>query len=116
MNALFDFFHRYLEEIEDGTKKDNVWKDFWTRYVILIKKLTGISSDTSKSVWLDYALLHRKEMKHEKKILPTKHMDAAFGQIILLENTVNFQDGIGKIYNQVRRTTKDWDEKFVPVK
>ena len=115
MNALFDFFHRYLEEIEDGTKKDNVWKDFWTRYVILIKKLTGISSDTSKSVWLDYALLHRKEMKHEKKILPTKHMDAAFGQIILLENTVNFQDGIGKIYNQVRRTTKDWDEKFVPV-
>lgn len=101
MNALFCFAGRCSEEFLEEEKKKK-WEDFWTRYVILVKKLTGISSDTSKSVWLDYALYHNRELEHKRTMLTAPEVEPMFRQIILLENTVNFQDGIGKMYRRIK--------------
>lgn len=115
MNALFDFIKKNLDELDDDKQKKKIQEDFWNRYVIMIKKLTGISSDTSKSVWLDYALMHRRELLYNKEIPVSPNMDSMFRQIIILENTVNFQDGIGKIYRQVVERKDVWNEKIIPV-
>lgn len=140
MNALFDFHKKIIDEllIRDECKeieklKKRLFKnkgesvetkekiaekegeDFWTRYIILIKKLTGISSDTSKSLWLDYALLYRKELVHNREIPVTQNMSDMFRQIIILENTAAFQDGIRKIYQQIRRDEKFWNNQILPL-
>lgn len=112
MNALFDFVEKSVDMIQENEAKESVREDFWNRYVIMIKKLTGISSDTSKSVWLDYALRHRKELVHNTEIQATPNMNRIFMQSIVLENTVNYQDGIGKIYRQVKDV---WKDIFIPV-
>lgn len=141
MNALFDFHKRMIDELlisdackekeklkkrlikdkkEIGEEKEEIvpqkeGEDFWTRYVILIKKLTGISSDTSKSLWLDHALLYRRELEYNKEILFTQNMSYMFRQIIILENTAAFQDGIRKIYQQIRRDKNFWNNQLLPL-
>lgn len=140
MNALFDFHKKMIDEllIRDEckeieklkkrlfknkeaireTKKELAEKegeDFWKRYVILIKKLTGISSDTSKSLWLDHALLYKREMEHDKEIPVTQSMSNMFRQIIILENTAAFQDGIRKIYQQIRKDEEFWINQILPL-
>lgn len=108
MNMLFNFSKKSIFEVQDE-------ENFWTRYVILIKKLIGISSDTSKSLWLDYALLYRKELKYDKYIPITDSMNHMFRQIIILENTSAFQDGIRKIYLQIRKDEMFWKEQILPL-
>lgn len=103
--ALFEFAESFKgePEVEEDKGKNLTPKDdFWRRYVMLIKRLTGVSSDTSKSMWLDYALLHEKEMEAENPTHLLNKIEPLFSQIIRLENTTNFQDGIMKIYNLLK--------------
>lgn len=117
MNALFDFVKKNLDALqsENGESEEEIQEDFWNRYVIMIKKLTGISSDTSKSVWLDYALMHRRELRYDREIPVTENMNPMFMQSIIMENTVNYQDGIGKIYRQVKEKKDVWEDKIKPI-
>lgn len=140
MNALFDFHKKMIDELlrrDEGKEieklkkrliknREEIWEtgeeiaekegeDFWTRYVILIKKLTGISSDTSKSLWLDHALLYRRELVYNEEITVTQNMNDMFRQIIILENTAAFQDGIRKIYQQIRKDEEFWNNQIRPL-
>lgn len=121
MNALFDFIQNNLETLQSDESEEEIREDFRNRYIIMIKKLTGISSDTSKSVWLDYALIHKRELTYDREIPLTENMDPMFMQSIILENTVNYQDGIGKIYRKIKEEIKEkkckciWDDKIYPL-
>lgn len=115
INAFFEFAESFNEETdidEDKGSKLTLKEDFWRRYVMLIKKLTGVSSDTSKSMWLDYALLHGKELKWQRQIVASEKIDPVFSQIIRLENTTNFHDGIMKIYNLLK-TDETFSENLI---
>lgn len=142
MNALFVFNRKIIDELQKNSNKketeklikrlikkknkgkteektetiiETIEEDFWIRYVILIKKLTGISSDTSKSLWLDHTLLCGKELVHNKEIPKSTYISKMFWQIIILENTAAFQDGIRKIYQQIRKDRDFWEEQIVPL-
>lgn len=75
-------------------------KDFWKRYQMLVKRLTGTSSDTSKSYWLDYMIFRGREYN-------AKNSDGALcwesdiEERVILENTRNFRDGIDKMYQRL---------------
>lgn len=95
MEALFKFMKNNLGE------DPNALKDFEYRYIILIKRLTGISSDTSKGLWLDYALLNGKEMQSDKKY-KFEEVSKDFLQTVILENSRVFRDGIQKLNMKLR--------------
>ena len=65
-------------------------KEFQKKYVLMIKRLIGISSDTSKGLWLDLML-------HKERILVG--VPEEFQQWMILENTRVFRDGIEKFDN-----------------
>lgn len=95
MEALFAFMKQNW-----GTDQERL-KDFEYRYIILIKRLTGISSDTSKGMWLDYALRNGKEMQSDRKY-KLAEVNKDFLQTVILENTRVFRDGIQKLNMKLR--------------
>lgn len=95
MEALFKFINQSW-----GNDQARL-KDFEYRYIILVKRLTGISSDTSKGLWLDYALRNGREIQsnvHCKFI----GVNEEFRQAVILENTRVFRDGIQKLNLKLR--------------
>lgn len=99
MEALFAFMKQNW-----GTDQER-WRDFEYRYIILIKRLTGISSDTSKGLWLDYALRNGKEMQSDRKYT-LSGVNEDFLQTVILENTRVYRDGIQKLNMKLRYDTK----------
>lgn len=95
MEALFAFMEQNW-----GDDRDRL-KDFEERYIILIKRLTGISSDTSKGLWLDYALRNGKEMQSDEKY-ELAEVDKDFLETVILENSRVFRDGIQKLNMKLR--------------
>lgn len=101
MNKIFHYIFR-MSIMEDEEKR----KEFQKEYMLLIKKLIGISSDTSKGFWLDYAVRERKEMDLHIPF-DMSYIPEEFIQWISLENTRVFRDGIEKL-NKTRKSS----EKF----
>lgn len=95
MEALFMFMNQNWED--DRARL----LDFEYRYIILIKRLTGISSDTSKGLWLDYALLNGKEMQSDRKY-EFAEVNREFLQTVILENSRVFRDGLQKLNMKLR--------------
>ena len=77
IEALFSFMKQNW-----GAEQERLW-DFEYRYIILIKRLTGISSDTSKGLWLDYALRNGKETQSDRKYELTE-VNKDFLQTVIL--------------------------------
>lgn len=126
MNAIFEFMfslNNGLEMKDWNDEERKAWIDFWQRYAVFIKRLTGSGSDTSKSMWLDYALMHGKEIKkvqvieEEQVSVRSGKIDPMFEILVRLENTSNFQDGIAKIYKFLQMDAEAWDsiEQYVAV-
>lgn len=95
MEALFAFMNRNWKDDQ------NRLLDFKNQYIILIKRLTGISSDTSKGLWLDYALRNGKEMQSDRKY-ELAEVNEDFLQTVILENSRVFRDGIQKLNIKLR--------------
>lgn len=114
MEALYRFM---VKNNEGSDLKDSLLKDFKYRYIILVKRLTGTSSDTSKSLWLDYALLKKCELQSPAMLYTLQNVDEDFQQILKLENTRVFRDGIEKLYQKLRcdREIRDLLDKYMKV-
>lgn len=93
IRLLNNFIHR-----ENVYQKSDI-DDFWSRYSILVKRLTGTGSDTSKSYWLDYLIINKREYESDMDSVPLAWPKEVQEQIVL-ENTRNFRDGIEKIYKR----------------
>lgn len=72
-------------------------EDFLRYYKYLLKKLTGISSDTSKSLWLD-RMLHNSWDENKSEIR----------QDIYLENVWIYQDAFQKLNARVKWDPDNW--------
>jgi len=95
------FFRFALENTRclDGDKREEEREDFFKRYIVNIKKLTGISTDTSKSLWIDIGII---QGNYKPDISGNAHIDK-FLELMILENTRNFRDGIRKLYEQISK-------------
>lgn len=92
MKRIYDYAYE-LSVMQD----ERYQKEFQKRYVLMIKKLIGISTDTSKSLWLDRMI--RKEMV-------LSGVPGKFQQWIILENTRIFREGMERL-NDVYRNDKE---------
>lgn len=107
MYEIFAFMRQNIENdasIPRAKKLDQI-EDFWKRYVIHVKKITGISSDTSKSLWLDNMLMD--EMGNHWWS-GENGIDATFAKIIRLENTMNFLSGLENLYKKLQADDEFW--------
>jgi len=86
--ANMDQILSYADKLEAGAKNE-----FIRYYRYLIKKLTGISSDTSKCLWLDHMLKGKKEINGNEIL-----------QEIYLENVWIYQDALQKLHERVKLT------------
>lgn len=98
-------FYHFIDEkgVEESEKED-----FWRRYLILVKRLTGTSSDTSKSYWLDHMLYRGSEYGKDPEgrcVLWNPEVK----EIAILENTRNFRDGIDKMYARLSSQRHETD-------
>ncbi|MDE5590024.1 MAG: hypothetical protein K2J60_12960 [Acetatifactor sp.] len=85
-----------LDYVDTLDKKSG--EAFIRYYKYLLKKLTGISSDTSKSLWLDLMLYNEW-----KDSMSEVHRD------IYLENVWIYQDAFQKLNERVKPEPKDWE-------
>lgn len=76
-------------------------EEFLDYYKYLIKKLTGVSSDTSKSLWLDQMLKQNWESR-QREVL----------QDIYLENVWIYQYTFQKLNERVKTASAEWDNFF----
>ena len=97
MNNLIDFIYEITSDMGTENCKETI-EEFFAQYIVLIKRLTGVSSDTSKSLWLDRKILGNFSTYHNINEEQVKQ----FFELIILENTRNFRDGIDKIYQKVK--------------
>ena len=107
MQRIFIFMRQNIEKDTSlfQSEKSRQFKDFWQRYVIHVKKLTGISSDTSKSMWLDNMLMEKMNVKWWKG---GQGIDPTFAKVIRLENTMNFQSGLENLYRKLKDDSAFW--------
>ncbi len=107
MYKIFAFMRRNIDKDTNISKekKRNEFDDFWKRYVIHVKRLTGISSDTSKSMWLDNMLMDKIK---DEWWNGEKGIDATFAKVIRLENTMNFQSGLENLYKKLKEDESFW--------
>lgn len=78
---------------------------FYERYMSQVKKLLGVSSDTSKSAWFDYLLSQKKEYGKEKNVdflLP----QSVYEQLYIENNRV-ISDAILKLSQKVEFTEQE---------
>lgn len=108
MYGIFAFMRQNIDKDTSitKTKKKEQFEDFWKRYVIHVKKLTGISSDTSKSMWLDNMLM---DEMNDNWWIGEGGIDATFAKIIRLENTMNFQSGLENLYKKLQADDGYWE-------
>lgn len=79
---------------------------FYKHYMTQIKKLLGVSSDTSKSAWFDYLLFYNKEYSGDSQSV-IKLPDEVYEQLYIENNRV-VSDAILKLCQKVEFTE---DEK-----
>ncbi len=89
----------FIEDVLKLSQQEK--KDFYKNYVYLVKKLLGVSSDTSKCVWFDYVLYQGNE---EGKETETLQMPKEIREWMYLENTRVFQDAYDKLDRIIRNT------------
>lgn len=107
MYEIFAFMRQNIDNDASiiKSKKQDQFEDFWKRYVIHVKKLTGISSDTSKSLWLDNMLM---DEMNDNWWTGESGIDATFAKIIRFENTMNFQSGLENLYKKLQEDDGFW--------
>lgn len=89
----------FIEDVLKLSKQEKV--DFYKNYVYLVKKLLGVSSDTSKCVWFDYVLYQGNEEGNAGEKL---QMPKGIKEWMYLENTRVFQDAYDKLDRIIRNT------------
>ncbi len=89
----------FIEEVLKLSKQEK--KEFYKNYVYLVKKLLGVSSDTSKCVWFDYVLYQGNEEGEDGEEL---QMPQEIREWMYLENTRVFQDAYDKLDRIIRNT------------
>lgn len=102
----YEFFSKEIKTLEE--EKSNNREKFFEQYAVLVKRLTGVSSDTSKSLWFDKRILENYNAyssKNEEEV-------QQFLELLILENTRNFRDGIEKLYQKIK-IDKKLEEQLV---
>ncbi len=99
MNLLAD----YAESLEKSERTA-----FYENYQRLVKKLLGISSDTSKSVWFDQVLFHKREKTGEALV----KMPQDIVERLYLENARVYQDAYKKINDRFSDDDVIWAKYF----
>ncbi|MCI8373109.1 MAG: hypothetical protein HFI75_12110 [Lachnospiraceae bacterium] len=110
INKLFTVVNRLNIDQEE-------WQEFKKRYLSIAKRITGLSSDESKCVYLEYLLLYGEEYIDEetekamkKKGLPNNfglQGDIEFLEILFLENTRVLYDGIHDLAGETDTMIQD---------
>lgn len=87
--------NKIIKYICDNCKNEGDLDDFIMYYVRIAKRLICVSSDTSKSVWLDHLLFNKqeKEDKQKEHLLDDKYMNKLVA-FLFLENTKVYYDAI----------------------
>lgn len=86
INCIIDFANR----LNDSEKEE-----FIGNYYTLVKKLLGISSDTSKSLWFDKLMIERKE-NNDILSIPEEVWESLY-----LENVWVYQDAYKKLSDRI---------------
>ena len=81
-------------------KKKETENSFYDRYVCQIKRLLGVSSDTSKSAWFDYLMHFGYEVGMEKK--DSLQLPDDIYQQLYVENNRVVSDAIEKLSQRVQ--------------
>ena len=84
----------------DGKMK----KEFYKRYLWMVKKLIGVNSDTSKSAWLN-RMLSQADGKTDSMGLPGKVYE-----LMIIENIRAYQDGLERL-SELSDISKEMLEK-----
>lgn len=93
MNKIINYIYRNNGENKIPTKNELNFINF---YAQMVKRLVGIGSDTSKSVWLDYILLYGHEQGCEETLLSLPMMKMLVN-ILMVENTRVYFDAIDNL-------------------
>lgn len=95
---------RFTAYIEKWGKDRELVYESYLRYV---KKLTGVNSDTNKSLWL------AEEIKGIKKKIPEKYLPSDILKQIILENNRAYYDGIERLSRELKvQQSKDVKERI----
>lgn len=97
----------YLSEYA-GTLEESARAEFYDYYQRLVKKLLGISSDTSKSLWFDRVLFH----KAEKEGADLLCIPDALNERLYLENVRVYQDAYKKLDERLKTDYTEWEKHF----
>lgn len=96
INKIVDYVEKFPREQRE---------EFYVRFVPQVKKLLGVSSDTSKSAWFDYMLFQGKEYESasgEKLRLPDKVYEQLY-----LENNRVVLDAMTKLCQKIEFTEEE---------
>lgn len=124
INKISCYVKKYSEERQS---------EFYDRYIVQVKKLLGVSSDTSKSAWFDYLLFQSQEYGEteiERLFLPQQVYEQLYienNRVILdatlkLHQMIKFSDAErAAVHAEIERykqkkISKDRDSIFADVK
>lgn len=99
MNGLAE----YAENLEEREKAK-----FYDYYQRLVKKLLGVSSDTSKSLWFDRVLFHKREKENADVLSILQFQLDRF----YLENVRVYQDAYKKLDERLKSEYTYWEKHF----
>ncbi len=91
---------KYIQKLPEEQQEE-----FYDKFIPQVKKLLGVSSDTSKSAWFDYLLFQKMEYggsKVEEFILPEEKYEQLY-----LENNRVILDAITKLSQKIEFTEEE---------
>lgn len=100
---IMNYLSEYVGNMEEEEKAK-----FCDYYQRLVKKLLGISSDTSKSLWFDRVLFNQRE-KVNKAVLDISQLQI---EQFYLENVRVYQDAYKKLDDRLKLEYTCWEKHF----
>lgn len=100
---IMNYLSEYAKTLEEKARAK-----FYDYYQRLVKKLLGISSDTSKSLWFDRVLFQKKEKEGADLLRLSGDLNERF----YLENVRVYQDAYKKLDDRLKTDYTDWENHF----